>query len=248
MLPLLLASAFAQDASTPPAAPAESVAVPAPVPGPAPAPAPASAVEEAAPEPIEVTVVAPPERKIQVDLSVGGTAFERDPYGTLTESGITSWGLRASYRVKPWLVPFVGLSMTEDTQAHAITSAWGDATTEFVTGLYQTQVFVGVKPTWSMNRHFGAYGLLQAQGLFGTLRIDDDPDDDENLGQVEAEGFAPGATLGAGVEAFVPTAGAVLVAFYLEFGYSAYEPLSLSDIATIDASGVAVRAGAGVRF
>lgn len=244
MLPLLFATAFADESPAPaaePAPPAASEPAPAPVAAAAPAPAPAAV-------PIVVTVESPPEHNFQVDISVGGTAFERDPYGTLTSAGITSCGLRASYRLKPWLVPFVGVSTTGDAQSHAITSAWGDATTEFVAGLYQTQVFVGVKPTWSLNRHFGAYGLLQAQGLFGTLRIDDDPDDDENLGQVEAEGFAPGATIGAGVEAFAPTGGAVLVAFYLEFGYSAYEPLSLSDIATIDVSGVAVRAGAGIRF
>lgn len=240
MFVLLFATAFAEETAAAPEASAP-VAEPAPAPVVAPPPvAPAA--------PLEVAVVRPPEPKCQLDLSVAGTIFEQDPYGSLANSGLTSWGLRASYRVNRWLVPFAGVSYTDATMEHIVSADDELGSTSFRTGLYQTQVFLGAKPTWSPNKYFGLYGLAQAQGLIGVVRLDDDPDDDENLGQVEGDGFAIGGTFGAGVEAFAPTGGRAQIAFSFELGYSAYTPLLLGDVATIDASGVSIRTGVGVRY
>ncbi|GDX83557.1 hypothetical protein LBMAG42_53680 [Deltaproteobacteria bacterium] len=253
MFALMIAAAFAGEAASEPTAPApESTPVPAPAPAPesapAPVPAPVAGPVAAPVAPIEVTVQRPPEPKYQIDVSVAGTVFESDPYGSLSNGGLTSAGIRGSYRVNRWLVPFAGLSYTDATMSHIVTSDDELGSTTFRTGLYQTQMFLGAKPTWAPNKYVGVYGLVQAQGLLGIVRLDDDPDDDENLGQIEGEGFAFGGTFGAGVEAFAPTGGPLQIAFSFELGYSAYAPLQLEDVATIDASGVSLRTGVGVRF
>ena len=93
------------------------------------------------------------------------------------------------------------------------------------------------------------YGALHLQGLYGDLRMDDDPDDDANPGQLQASGVTGGAGASVGIQAIAPTRSRqVSVLFRMEAGYAWFAPLELGDVGRLDPQGVSIRTGIGLRF
>lgn len=179
----------------------------------------------------------------RVDVHVAGVVLDDSAYGQLNSSGMTTFGVRAGYAVLPWLVPFVGASFNGAGLTHNFD------TSRLQSAYYQDQFFGGAKAQWSPNRYFGVYGLAQGQAVYGLLRLDDDPDADDNAGQVEADGATGGVTGALGLEASAPVKRDLFaITFHLECGYAWNAPLHLGDVATLDPQGVFLRTGIGAAF
>ena len=249
----LIALALAQptpDAPAPtPDAPAPTPDAPAPTPDtPAPTPdAPAPTPDALLVASVAVDLDIPRVKPWEVDLHVAGLVLEDSALREFNGSGATAAGLRVGYRVAPWITPFVGASANGAGMSHFV--ADGDTADFFQTAYYQDQFFVGLKSAWAPSPYFGLYGLAQGQLVVGLLRIDDDPDVDDNPGQMELEGATAGATAALGMQAAAPVRGdRVEVTFHLEVGYAWNAPLELGDVAMLNIEGVFIRTGAGARF
>ena len=244
MLPLLFRIALADE--------------PAPAPEAAPQPAaPAPAAPAAAPhEVLNVDLDAPPVQRWEVTAELSGIVIQDPSWGNLTNSGEVAWGIDAGYHVLPWLTPYVELgynsaAMTQYGDGVDETGAYttGESERQFRTLFGQTHARIGARATWSPSPYFGMYGALHLQGLYGDLRMDDDPDDDANPGQLQASGVTGGAGASVGIQAIAPTRSRqVSVLFRMEAGYAWFAPLELGDVGSLDPQGVSIRTGIGLRF
>jgi len=108
---------------------------------------------------------------------------------------------------------------------------------------------LGAKADVALTPWFAPYATAQAIGLIGTVRLDDDPEDDENPNQIAESAFAPGAMGTAGVEFRIPFHdGAFAAATSLEMGYAWLAPLAYDTLGDLQFRGFAVRWGVGARF
>lgn len=246
MLSLIALALAEEPTGSPPPAPAAET--PAPTASETPPP-------PASPAPLGPPVVAslaadldsPSRKPWEVDIHVAGIVLENSALGEFNRNGATTAGLRVGYRVAPWITPFVGASANGAGMSHFVEE--GDTGDLFQTAYYQDQFFGGLKSAWSPLPYFGVYGLAQGQLVLGILRIDDDPDVDDNPGQIELEGATGGLTAALGVQAAAPVRGdRVDVTFHMEVGYAWNAPLELGDVATLNIQGVFIRTGAGARF
>lgn len=128
---------------------------------------------------------------------------------------------------------------------------WGDDSADEVgiqTRSWYTTLAVGAKFNWDIARWFEVYGLVQGVGMHDLLRLDDDPESDDNLTQVEAFGFTGGAAGSAGVSFRIPLGKTLQLGFYSELGGAWTAPAAIGDVAEIQFSGMTGRLGTGLRF
>jgi hypothetical protein len=94
------------------------------------------------------------------------------------------------------------------------------------------------------------FPFLKAQGLVMTslVRLDDQPDVNDNPGQVSYTGASPGFMATAGVEVRIPPDLPVQVGLELEMGYGWLATTDLDDLGEMTPGGFVVRSSVGVRF
>lgn len=195
-------------------------------------------------EPFEVALLPPKVLRWEVSAQFAGIAVEDSTWGRLTPGGTLAWGVDAGYHVLPWLTPYVAVAFNEGGMEIET-----DGGADFQTAFDQVHGRVGARAAWIPSPWVNLYGAAHAQVLYGSLRIDDDPDDDENPGQLTYSGLTGGGGLSVGVQAVAPTGSRnVNLLFHLEAGYVLYAPLTLEQVAVADPSGVSVRGGMGVKF
>jgi hypothetical protein len=203
------------------------------------------------PEPDAELAPVPHVGRWDVQLNVSGVVLDgTSAYGDLTDAGAAAFGGTVGYAVTPWLHPFLGLSALRAGHKHYIPDADDEesGSTSLLSSYEQQQLALGVRAEASPNSMVGLFVLGQGQLTLGTVRFDDDPDVDDNLGQFEASGATGGLTGTAGVTAYAPTGSVVSVSFTAEGGYAWNAPLALGDAATLDLSGAFLRFGVGARF
>ena len=143
----------------------------------------------------------------------------------------------------------------------AIVAAWhrgargttlgGESTgqSDFIAAFSAHSVALGAKADYPLAPWFAPFATAQAIGLVGTVRLDDDPDDDENLNQLSHTAFAPGALATAGIELRIPLAdGDFAAATALDMGYAWLAPLSYDTLGDLAFHGFILRWGVGARF
>ena len=175
------------------------------------------------------------------------TFSESDVYGTL--------GVRVGVAFHPRLTAIVGW---QHGKTGAVLGSDGydeegyyqeNAAAELTAAFFGDQLTAGVKGDIEVAPWFHPYAALQAAGMHGVARFDDDPERDDNITQVQGGGFTGGgiATIGFDFPITLGNSGLALTP-YTEFGYGIYAPLTLGDFGSVDLRGFAGRAGIGLRF
>lgn len=131
---------------------------------------------------------------------------------------------------------------------HYIPSGAG-ASEGFIAAFTAHQLSAGVRTDLdrALLGWFEPYGSVRATLLLGVVQLDDDPDQDDNLNQVQAVSYAPGARVAAGLSSSLPV-GPVEVRIDGEFGYAYSLKMSVEDLGELQFSGVHALLGVGVRF
>ena len=127
---------------------------------------------------------------------------------------------------------------------------WGSNDDDWIkTSFYGHTLGLGAKIGLTDWTYVRPYVAPQALALFGVARLDDDPDDDNNLNQIQASGFAFGGMANAGAEFvladdrwdFAP-------AIYGELGYGWLSQLELDQLGDVQFKGLSARLGASIHF
>ena len=134
--------------------------------------------------------------------------------------------------------------------AHGMTVGGESTGQSDLTATFGGHLFsLGAKADWTIAPWFAPFATARAAGLLGIVRLDDEPDDDENLNQITHAAFAPGALATAGAEFRLPFHdGAFAAATSLELGYAWLAPLSYDPLGDLAFRGFTLTWGAGVRF
>lgn len=190
------------------------------------------------------------EREISASVGLINTD---DPNWTMFGSGnvLPSFGARFAYPVLPHVKVVAGYEYAQDGSHVSVYDDTGEDGTEsqFQTGFFAHQAMVGGKVHWSASKWVSLYGIAQGDFMVATVRIDDDPDDDSNPGQVERAGATGGVLAAAGVGINVPILdGRTAWEFHAELGYGYLAPLAVEDIGQLEFSGLSFRAGTGFVF
>jgi hypothetical protein len=173
-----------------------------------------------------------------------------------------SYGLRLGYAVHPnvaiiggWQHAVNGVGTSGPGIGAASYSDGGDDyyydnEDAFWAALYTDQVTVGAKADFQVLTWLHPYATVQAVGMRGLLRMDDDSQDDENLTQIELAGLTGGVLGAVGLDLPVPlrVGSTVAIAPYAEVGYGWLAPMQFEQLGSVQFAGFTGRAGVGVRF
>ena len=127
---------------------------------------------------------------------------------------------------------------------------WGSNDDDWLkTAFYGHTLGVGAKYNLLDWTYLRPYVAPQALALYGIARLDDDPDDDNSLNQLQASGFSFGGMVNGGVDlvladdrwGFAP-------ALYGELGYGWMSQLELDQYGDVQFKGLSARFGVGVHF
>jgi hypothetical protein len=139
------------------------------------------------------------------------------------------------------------------------TEDWSTSDTGGV-ALYLTQLAIGPKVHVEPARRLSVYGTLQAEALYGILKLDSDIDEADSAVEMRLRGLAPGGILAGGVELLPFHAGPATLGAHLELGYAHAARLRFRDpegvdaedegllVGDLEARGLHVRFGLGARF
>lgn len=124
-----------------------------------------------------------------------------------------------------------------------------DSSGSFAAAYYADAWSAGAKADWGLCRWFRPYATLQAVGQRAMLRLDDDPNEDDNPNQLERAAFSMGGLAAGGLDFRVPFAqDRYAVASYLELGYQILSPSDFAELGSLKNRGLAFRWGMGFRF
>lgn len=183
----------------------------------------------------------------EVSLELGSFASPDPDWELFSESGhLPTQGLRLGWAlhdrialVGGWHRGARGMTLGDEAGSQS----------DFVAAFCAHTLGVGAKADWPLASWFAPYATAQATGLLGTVRLDDDPEDDDNLNQLSHTAFAPGAMATAGLEFRLPLReDALAAATSFELGYAWFAPLSYDALGSLAFRGLVLRWGLGARF
>jgi len=183
-----------------------------------------------------------------------GSLANSDPVWDLVggETAMPSFGLSAGYRVVE-RVAIVG-AWHHVQRGAAVSAPIGGSDGEdtqfgsFVTAYYGNEYSLGAKADVSLDDIF--FPFVSAQGLVlqSQLKMDGDPQVDDEATETGFSGVSPGFLVTGGAEVRFPPGADVQVGIDLELGYGWVARTDLDELGTMKAGGFAIRSGVGVRF
>ncbi|HND34143.1 MAG TPA: hypothetical protein PKY30_02420 [Myxococcota bacterium] len=188
--------------------------------------------------------------KLELSFQGGWTAANDPRYEVLSSSNVLgSIGLRAGVRVHPRLAVVLDwqhggslLQVDSDEDDIRLDSSFNSAFTV-------DQIGVGVLGDLKVGSWFRPYATVQGVLAVESLRLDDDPDHDDNSTQVHETGVGGGVYGALGVEFRIPLGKSGLaLAPYTEWGGSYLSDAKLGQVGAVSFGGFAGRAGIGLRF
>lgn len=126
--------------------------------------------------------------------------------------------------------------------------------------LYLTQLAVGPKLHMEPAKRLSVYGTLQAEALYGILKLDSNIEEADSAVELRLRGLAPGGIVAGGVELLPFHAGPASLGAHLELGYAHAARMRFRDpegvdaedegllVGDLEAHGLHVRFGVGARF
>lgn len=132
------------------------------------------------------------------------------------------------------------------------TTVYGDEDSTF-DGLevawWGTDLGLGLQGDLAFGQVFGIYAKAEGVGLLNYVRMDDDPDVDDNATQVSGAGVTGGAELAAGVQFHIPLGhtGTALT-LRTDAGYLWTAPGQVGEFGQLQFAGFTIGGGAGVSF
>ena len=216
------------------------------------------------------------EARHELSIEVG-TQAERDPdAGFLSSNPESSLGIRGGYGLNPWLTVLASVHVGgtrnqvdpsgyyeygyEEEYYDYDDYYYGESGVGFDSLFLHTQVSTGPKASYVLKPWLLTYATLQASGMHGLLRLDDDLDEKESLSEFSSQAVAVGGAAAAGFELRSKSVrGKYNLASHMELGYGATtrlnfrfrpgadgaDPVPIGDLAF---GGTYFRLGVGVRF
>lgn len=132
----------------------------------------------------------------------------------------------------------------------AIDSSQKPGSEGFIAAVQLAQVQAGVRTDILPQSWVRPYGSLKATASLGSLYLDDDPNDKNNVNQISERGVSIGGHIAAGMAVEQPRRQAGPFAFRgeLELGYALATDLSFGDIGSLSLNGMHIRVAGGIRF
>ncbi len=191
----------------------------------------------------------------EIDLEVGWLGSGDTTFNRVSDADLLpSYGLRAGLKVHDRVAIIAGWQHSQtgsDIRTNGEDSDYydGGSSSSFRAAYFGDLVSVGAKADVRVNDYFYPYLTAQGAVQLGTVRLDDNADNDQNLGQVQQSGATGGflAAIGAEVPVQLGTSG-IALAPYLEVGYGWLAPMGLEELGALKLGGFTGRAGFGVRF
>ena len=153
-------------------------------------------------------------------------------------------GLQVGYRIAPRVTLIGGWQhggVEMDTSV-------GDDGGYYVARFRGDQAGFGARADFPVADWVHPYAGLQAIGMFGRIRLDDQPAEDDNANELRFAGASGGALGTGGLEFRIAMDGGYAVLFDAEFGYGWVAPMTFDTLGNLPFSGLSSRIGAGVRF
>jgi hypothetical protein len=207
------------------------------------------------PEPAPEPAPAPEEgRLLRYEFNIeAGSLANTDPVWDLVggDTAMPSFGLSAGFRVidriaivGAWHHVQRGAGVSAPIGPGGEDAEFGS----FVSAYYGNEYSLGAKADVSLDDVFLPF--LSAQGLVlqSQLKMDGDPEVDDESNEVGFSGVAPGFLVTGGAEIRFPPGAAVQVGLDLELGYGYVADTDLDELGTMEAGGFVIRSGIGVRF
>lgn len=180
-----------------------------------------------------------------------------DPNWDWFSSGyyIGTFGLRGGLKVHDRVTAIVGwhhgssgagvYSDYDYDEGSTVATDFGGFHTKFVAD----QITLGAKADWAPIPWVQPYAAVQAVGMRGVARFDDDTNDDENATQTKRAGVTGGVlgTVGSDFPIRTGVQGLAVVP-YVEVGYAWLAPMKLGDAGDLSFYGFSGRAGLGLHF
>lgn len=182
----------------------------------------------------------------ELSLELASMAAPDPALGTFGTHTVPSFGVRAGVQVHnnvsavlSWHHTRRGADLYVNGTEFAARAAW-----------FGNELALGAKADVSFGDVFMPYAVATGVVLLGSARLDDDPDVNDNPGQVREGAVAFGARPMAGVELRMPRSyeTGLTGAVYIELGWTFLTPLDHGDLGDLRAGGFTANGGIGFRY
>lgn len=176
-----------------------------------------------------------------------------DPSWDLFSSrdGMPSRGLRAGLKVGPHVTAHAGwqrISRGADVRVPTF-GGTGKGVADVRMAFLADAYALGAQVALPLKEVVAPYASVDGMVLRGVMKLDEDTETRENLGQVVGSGFSPGVSTTGGLELRSPMAPAGWqAAVYLEGGWSWFARGDYGAFGQMQPGGLVVRGGLGLRF
>ena len=197
------------------------------------------------------------DKEISLDTSLLGS--DSSDWNMVGGAPFSSIGLSGGIDIADGLT-LVGTVQIGSSGSSGYFSDWwegeeGDASTSpgsegFIAAIQLAQVQAGIRTDILQHSWGRPYGSAKATATLGSLYLDDDPSDDNNVNQITERGVSFGGLVAAGIAVEQPRrqAGPFALRGELELGYALSTDLGFGDIGSLSLNGMHIRVGGGIRF
>ena len=195
----------------------------------------------------------------EISLDAGSLLASSDAWGVVGGNPMSTVGISGGWDIAPGLTAVGGVNWSRSGATNHFGNQWweddGDVesapgTEGYIAALRVVQLQAGVRSDIRQNSWVRPFGVAKMSASIGSLRLDDDPNDKDNVNQVKASGMSIGgiAAVGVAVEKPRKKAGPFAVRGELEAGYGLGTSLKFDEIGKLGMSGMHMRLGIGLRF
>jgi hypothetical protein len=187
---------------------------------------------------------------IGLSLESGVIGTSGEAWDIIGGGGIDTIGVGGSFGLNDNFQAVASLNLGVKGAKNYLTdpNSPGDAE-GFVASLTVAQLSAGIRYDLLPEAQWVPFAAARGELMLGNMRLDDDPQHDDNINQIEQSSISAGGNVGLGVawQGSAPLIGSTL-RVELEGGFGVASALSLGELGDLDISGARVRGSVGVLF